>query len=220
MRTVLFLFLGLMGMQAFSETRYVSDQLEITLRSGASMRHRILRMLQSGTPVEVLSVDKKTGYAQVRTQDGTTGYVLERLLMNEPVARERIATLEAQLQELQQAPDQLAAKLTKLQGEYDRLQADHQRLQEKKRKLEEELATIRRASADIVRITKERTELRQSVAQFTRKVAELQQANNDLQHQVTQRWFLIGAGVVTGGIFLGLLLPHLRFRRRRSWRSL
>ncbi len=220
MRTVLFLFLALMGVQAFPETRYVSDQLEITLRSGESVRHRILRMLRSGTPVEVLSVNQDTGYARVRTQDGTTGYVLERLLIDEPVARERIAELEAQLQELRQTPDQLAAKLTALQERYDRLQVDQQQLQEEKRRLEEELAAIRQASADVLRITQERTELRQRVVQLSREVAELQQANNDLQNQVTQRWFLIGAGVLAGGIFLGLLLPHLRFRRHRSWRSL
>jgi SH3 domain protein len=52
-------------------------------------------------------------------------------------------------------------------------------------------------------------------------VAELQQANRELANQSTQRWFLIGAGVVCGGILIGLILPRLRLRRRKdTWGSL
>jgi SH3 domain protein len=217
---LLLLCLGTFG-HTLAETRYVTDQLQITLRTGESTRHKIIRMLRSGTPVEVLGTNSDTGYVRIRTEDGTTGYVLERQLLEEPIARERIATLEARLQELQQEPDQLATRLAELQSVHAGLRAEHEDLRAEKVRLEEELATIRHASANVVRITEERAELRQSVADLTRQVAELQQANRDLGNQTTQRWFLIGAGVVGGGILIGLILPHLRFRRRRSsWGSL
>ena len=74
---------------------------------------------------------------------------------------------------------------------------------------------------ELLRITEERNELRQGVADLSRQVATLQQENLDMKNQSTQRWFLIGAGVLGGGILLGLVLPHLRFRRRKtSWGSL
>lgn len=207
--------------QPLADTRYVTDQLEVTLRRGESTRHKIIEMLPSGTAVEVLEVNSGSGYAKVSTEDGTKGYILERLLIDQPVARERIAEIEMRLAELQLAPDQLAAKLEELQNAHDGLQADHEDLRVHKGRLEEELATIRHASANVMRISQERAELRQSVAELTRQVAELQQANSDLGNQTTQRWFLIGAGVVVGGILIGLLLPHLRFRRRKSsWGSL
>ncbi len=66
------LFLVLAG-NALAETRYVSDSLEITMRSGKSTSHGITRMLRSGTPVEVLETDKKTGYSHVRTRSGKEG---------------------------------------------------------------------------------------------------------------------------------------------------
>ncbi len=86
---------------AFAETRYVSDKLEITMRSGKSTSHGIVRMLRSGTPVEVLETDNKTGYSHIRTRSGKEGWVLSRFLMNAQAARDRLATAEKKLAELE-----------------------------------------------------------------------------------------------------------------------
>lgn len=207
--------------QALAETRYVTDQLEIALRRGESERHKIVRMLPSGAAVQLVKSSESSGYSKVRTADGTLGYVLTRELVPEPVARDRIATLEARLAELQQAPDKLAAQLNELKSEHGARESAHEELQKERNRLEQELATIKHASADVVRITEERAELRKGVADLTRQVAVLQQENNDLKNQTSQRWFLIGAGVVAGGVLIGLVLPRLRFRRRKSsWGSL
>jgi len=207
--------------QLLAETRYVTDQLEITMRKGESTRYKIARMLPSGTPVELLGTNEESGYAKVRTEDGTTGYVLIHQLMEEPPARDRVAELEKRLAELQQAPDKLAAQLSQLQAEHGALKTEYDAVADEKRRLEEELATIRHASANVVRITEERTELRQSVADLSRQLANLQQEHLDLKNQANQRWFLIGAGVAGAGILVGLVLPHVRFRRRKSsWGTL
>lgn len=220
-RFFLILVLALTAAQAAADTRYVTDQFEITMRRGESTRHRIVRMLPSGTEVEVLGSNRDTGYSRIRIADGTEGYVLTRQLLEQPVARDRIAALEERLAELQQAPDQLAAQLDRLQAEHEALQSRHQALERENTELEQELATIRHASANVVRLTEERSELRKNVADLTRQSAELRQENRDLRNQTHQRWFLIGAGVVAGGILIGLILPHLRFRRRKgSWGSL
>ena len=222
MRLLLVLLLCLCGVgQALAETRYVTDKSQIMMRRGESTKHKIVRTLPSGEAVEELQTNEKTGYSRIRTEDGTTGFVLTRQLQDEPVARERIAALEARLAELQQAPDQLAAKLAELQSAHDALTVGHQELEREKERLEQELAAIKHASANVVRITEERSDLRKRVANLTRQTADLQQENLDLKNQTNQRWFLIGAGAVAGGILIGLILPHLRFRRRKSsWGSL
>ncbi len=225
MRRFALLLLYLLSVQAAqvpmlqAATLYVTDSLEITLRTGESNRYRIIRMLPSGTPLEVLSVNKATDYARVRTEDGTVGYVLERELQDEPAARVRILELEQRLAELMAEPEALTAKLAALQTEHARIDADFQALQREKQRLEEELATIRHASANILDITSDRERLRIQVSELTRERADLQQANRDLSNQTNQRWFLIGAGVILVGVLIGLLLPHLRFRRRSSWGS-
>lgn len=207
---------------AAAETRYVTDQLTVTLRAGESTRYKILRNLKSGTPLEVLGVNESTDYARVRTEDGKLGYVLTRQLQDEPVARDRLAEVEKRLAEYEQDPNTLTAQLGRAQDELREVQERARALGEDKRRLEQELATIRRASANIVAITDERERLRLQVAELTRVRADLEQQNRELENQANQRWFLIGAGVLVGGILLGIILPRLRLggRRKSSWGSL
>jgi SH3 domain protein len=122
---------------AQAETRYVTDQIESTLRTGESTRFKILKMLPSGTRVEVLDVNQTTKYARVRTADGAVGFVPEAQLQSEPAARSRLAELETRLAELQQEPDALAARLTKVQNEHGALQSGYQTLEREKQLLEQ-----------------------------------------------------------------------------------
>jgi SH3 domain protein len=207
--------------QSSGETQYVTDQYDFNLRSGESTKYKIIRTLPSGTPLEILSVNKTTGYAHVRADDGKTGYILIRYLQPEPAARAQLATMRSRLEELQQAPDALAARLDKLQQAHDELTAKHDRLQRTKEKLEQELAEVRHASANAIRINEERQRLQDQVAELVLQVDNLEHQTMELSNRRDQHWFLIGAGVIVGGIVIGLILPNLRLRpRRRSWGSL
>jgi len=209
------------ALPARAETQYVTDQYDFNLRAGQSNRYKIIRTLPSGTPLEIIAVNSSSGYAQVRTEDGTTGYILTRYLQQEPAARNEIAAMSARLEELQQAPDQLAAKLDELRKANERLSANYQTLERSKQALEQEVAGIRHASANAVRINEERQQLQAQVAGLTERLTDLEFRNRELANHRDQRWFMVGAGVVAGGILIGLILPNLRLRRRRSsWGSL
>jgi SH3 domain protein len=212
---------SLVPVAAGAETRYVTDRLEVTLRAGESTRYKILRMLPSGTPVEVLGINKSTNYARVRIQDGTVGFVLLQELQDEPAARSRLVQVEERLAALRQKPDALTAELARLQETHAELRERFATLEREKQQREQELATIRHASANVLDITSDRERLRLQVAELTRARADLEQQNRDLKNQTNQRWFLIGAGVLGAGILMGLLLPHLRLGRRKTpWGSL
>lgn len=208
-------------LRANAETRYVTDRLEVTLRAGESTRYKILRMLPSGTPVDVVSVNPSTNYARVRIPDGTIGFMLVQELQDEPAARDRLAELEERMKALRQKPDALANELANLQETYGELKQRFATLEREKQQREQELARIRHASANVLDITSDRERLRLQVAELTRSRADLEQENRDLKNQKNQRWFLIGAGVLGGGVLMGLILPHLRLRRRKSsWGAL
>lgn len=208
------------GALAQTQTRYVTDQYDFNLRSGESTRYKILRQLPSGTPLTVLSVNEGSGYARVRTEEGLTGYILLNYLQDEPAARSELETMRARLAALQQEPDKLAAQLSALQNQHAELKADAKTLKRDKQDLEAELAEIRHAATNALRIDRERRQLQQQVSNLLLKVDQLEHRNLELSNKTRQQWFLIGAVVVAGGVLIGLILPNLRLRRRRSpWGS-
>ena len=192
---------------AGAETRYISDQCEVPLRAGESLKYKVRRTLTTGTPLEVLGSNDKSGYARVKTEDGLIGFVASDRLQVEPAARDQVAGLEAKVQELEARFAALPPSLQEVQASLEASLAD-------KRRLEEELLSIRQAAGDAPRILRERGELRQTVADLTRQVAELEQINRELDHSNNQRWFLIGGGVIVGGILIGFFLPQIRLGRR------
>jgi SH3 domain protein len=203
-----------------AETRYVTDIAKITMRTGESTSHRILKILDSGTQVEALSDNKKTGYTKVRYED-TLGYMLTNKLMDHPSARDQLAELQQEIRDLKAEPGEMRRRFTELQQQYDELRTAHEQLLAIKQRQEQELQSIQRTASNAIRISNERNELRQQVASLTRTVADLEQQNQDLSNDSTRDWFLIGAGVIVAGILIGLVLPHLRFQRRRnSWGTL
>ncbi len=220
-RTLLLVLLLLAGAVSAAETRYVTDQLKITMRSGESNRHRIIKMLPSGTPVTVLESNRETGYSKIQLANGKTGYVLTRQLQKEPVARDRLAAMEKRIRELEASPNELSKRLATLSREHEELQRKHAELQREKDRIQNELDTLKRTAANAVQIAQERKKLRKQVATMSRQLADQEQEIRELKNSTTQRWFLIGGGVLFGGILLGLILPHLRVRKRKdSWGSL
>ncbi|MES9957679.1 MAG: TIGR04211 family SH3 domain-containing protein [Sedimenticola sp.] len=206
---------------AYAESRYVTDQFKITMRSGESATHKIIRMLPSGYQLELLGANRESGYSRVRAKDGTTGFVLTRQLMKIPSARDRLQTAEVRLKELQEEPGRLSSKLASLQDAHKKLGSEHQQLQQQKQEIDLELRNLQRTASNAVRISNERNELRKQVVDLTQLTEELKQENRELKNDSAQHWFLIGAGVIVGGILLGLILPKLRINRRKSsWGSL
>ena len=221
MKKIVTVLLILCSASVFAKTAYVTDELEITLRSGETTGHRILRMLPTGEKLTVLGVNPDSGYTKVRTSTGAVGFVLSRQLKDQPVARDRLVAVEAEVNALKAAPGELSSRLAKMTEQYTALQQAHQSLQEAKGQVDQEFAALKRTANNAVRIANERNELRKQVAQLTREAEDVKQQNRELENKTAQNWFLIGAGVVVGGIVLGLILPHLRVRRRKSsWGSL
>ncbi|WP_201064180.1 MULTISPECIES: TIGR04211 family SH3 domain-containing protein [Thiorhodovibrio] len=210
--------IGLLGspLIAAADTAYITDQGEFNLRSGESTSHKIIRILPSGSEVDVLGQDKETGYSRVRLEDGTVGFVLTRYLQDGPAARIELEQMRERLEELQQEPDQIAAKLTRIEEAHTALKQEYDTVSERNIELEEALAEFERTSANIVRINDERNQLQEDVAKLTRTVGELEQENLDLRGGDDRRWFLTGAGVAGGGLLVGLVLASAGLGRRRG----
>jgi len=202
---------------AKAETAWVSDRFEITLRSGPSTTNAIQLMLGSGTELEVLEVDAETGYSQVRTGGGTEGWVLTRYLMDEPAAREQLATLTSQLTSEASRGSSLNTQLGAIRGEYDSATQRIETLEAENETLQAELAEIRRTAANVLAINNQNKDLREQLAAEEIRVAALEQENRELTSQTTRYWFMSGALVLVVGMVLGLWLPRIRWQKRSRY---
>ena len=200
-----------------AETRYVSDTLEITMRSGKGTSFGITRMLRSGTPVEVLNVDKKSGYTQVRTNSGKEGWVLSRFLMKGQAARERLATAEKNLAELELENRKLTTAMATLKEEKGTLESNLSALEGESRGVSQELAEIRRTASSALAIDSENKDMKGRMVSLERQLQTVQQENETLKDRTARDWFMVGAAVVLLGIIVGLIIPKIRFRKKSSW---
>lgn len=216
MKRLLPILLIAVSLPVCAKTAYISDQLKITMRSGESTTHKVVKMLPSGMQVNVISQDSKTGYSKIRLSNGTTGYVLTRMLLNERPARERLAEAEEQLQVLRQEPDKLGSQLATLQDNHQALQLQYESLAQQNDQLNSEIESLRLAAAEPMRIARERDMAVEKNRQLNDELATLKLSNQRLTDKTEQNWFVIGAAAIIVGIVLGLILPRLRVRRRRS----
>ncbi len=219
MKNIFFLVscLLILSGNAVAETRYVSDTLEITMRSGKGTSFGITRMLRSGTPVEVLNVDKKSGYTQVRTNSGKEGWVLSRFLMKGQAARERLATAEKKLAELELENRKVTTAMAALKEEKVALETNLAALEGESRGVSQELAEIRRTASSALAIDSENKDMKGRMVSLERQLQTVQQENEALKDRTARDWFMVGAAVVLLGIIVGLIIPKIRFRKKSSW---
>ncbi len=216
-RTLCFFLVLLIPVAAVGQSAWVSDEFEITLRTGPSTSNAIQLMLSSGTELQVLERDAESGWARVQTPGGTEGWVLSRYLMNEPSAREQLEALSAQLTNANTRGSSLNSQLEGIRGQYDDAARQIRTLESEKSGLEQELADIRRTAANVISINSENTRLRDELAAAEIRIGSLEQENRELEGQAARFWFVTGAAVLVVGIILGIWLPRIRWQRRSRY---
>ena len=197
-------------------TRYVSDQLEITMRNGQGVKFAIKRVLTSGDRLELIEVNP-SGYSKVRTIEGVEGWVITRYLMNAPSVRnlgadsaQKVVNLELELAKTKEELQNLSIKVTASDSV-------NMTLKETSQRLKKELDSLKITASGSIALDNENIQLKEQIQQNHHRTQALTLENTAMKNSDGQSWFLIGVAVLLGGIILGLILPRLRFQRRSSW---
>lgn len=200
--------------------RYVTDSLRLEARQGPSTNHRISHMLNSGARVTVLEDDTETGYSRVTLDDGSEVWILTRFLMDGPAARARLAQAQENLTEEHEKARDLASQLETLGRTADEIEQSRSALATDKKLLQTELAQIKQAAADTLAIQERNRSLDKQLEVVSTDLDAAKQRNHALKERSERDWFIAGAGVLLGGIIIGLVIPKIRWKRRRGWGEL
>ena len=202
-----------------AESRYVTDEFEVTLRSGTSTSNSIVRMLRSGEPVTLLEQDLASQYSLVETSDNKKGYVLSRFLMDRPSARDSLQQLQETYQEQLEQLNQQSTETDRLNEALKQEQSDNEALKTTLHESQQELSEIRNSAADTLNILEQNNELKNSVTQLVDQNTRLSQENLELKDTTQVDWFVRGGAVSLIAFLVGILITRIRWRKHDSWGS-
>jgi len=199
-------------------TRYVSDELEITMRTGQGVKFGIRKMLLSGTKLNVIETDP-AGYSKVRTSKGVTGWVLTRYLSNTPSSRNQLAASQQKVVNLELELAKYKEEIQALSSQNTSSGTENMSLKETSQRLSKELDDLRKTASNAVALNNENRQLKEKLQQIDNHIQSLTIENSSLKDSDAKNWFLVGAAVLFFGLLLGLIVPRLRMQKKDSWNS-
>lgn len=194
-------------------TRYVTDSIDIPLRSGGSHKHRIKRMLPSGTAVKLLEVDK-SGWAKIEYKN-TTGWMPSSVLEGQPIARERLAQQIQKTTALEGKYNSLQKELTTLKARHDETNSELETTKQEKYELTQELDHLKAVSGNAMALDKQNQEMKSRLSRLEDENAIMREQIEQSEEAIKRQWFLTGGGVLLLGLLLGRFfrLPQ----KRKKW---
>jgi len=192
---------------------FITDQVDIPIRSDKAFGDNIIRSLPSGTELSILQITDDNAWAQIKYED-TVGWIIASYLSKEPPAREELKKLKRTynankllISKFQTEKDELEKQLVSLKQENTDLVIQNSKSQAEK-------AHIEQIYQDALKLEHENERLIQETLQLKTEL-QLAENNTQIEKDTSQRnWFIVGALVLFFGMLIGYLVPGLVKRRR------
>lgn len=211
----LFTALLLTTSTALAETRYIADQLVVTVRSSTGKNYQILEKLRTDTPVTVLKDDGS--FIQVKTKKGNTGYIRSEYVSKNLPKPIRIAELKKQVEKLEQQleKERLAClDNTELassgQAKIDAISKDLLLTKQELEKVSSDYKTLLGSSKDVLDLMTAYEDQSEENSRLSSELAVLQDENKNFHRSNMIQWFLAGGAV----FFFGWLAGKISRRKR------
>ncbi len=205
----------------FADTRYVSDELVITVRTGPGNQYQILETLKTDSPVEIL--EETENHFKARTRKGTEGYVLKQYITkNTPkkllIARleKEKAALERRLEQAKEERQQQVQVASSEQAKVAALTSDLKNTRDELAQVSSAFEELKERSEGVLELTAERDQLLEENTRINSELAILQEENKDFHRSNMIQWFLAGGGV----FFFGWLIGKISRKKKRGFSRL
>lgn len=193
----------------WAKVMYITDRIEIGVRSGTGIEQRIVTMVKTGDKVQVLEGDKT--WSKVQLPDGKVGWISTRFLV------EQVKTISS-------ADPKMQEELRGFKENSQTLVQEKEALIQEKRKLIQDLAeakqsiqTLRQEKTiehrpEMTELTAKNQKLEKEISQYKKQIVDLNQKEQTDTSGDHIKWFLSGAAV----LILGLILGWITNRGRRK----
>jgi len=191
---------------------YITDELDLPIRSDKNFGNNIIRLLPSGTELSLLQ-STEDGWAQIQFDD-TIGWIKTFYLSSNPSAREELKKLTREYNSNTLLISKLSDEKEELEKKLITLKNDNTDLIVQSSKSQAEKEHIEQIYQDALKLEHENEKLIQENLQLKAEL-QLTENNNQIQKDTSSRnWFIVGAIVLFFGMIIGLIVPNLLKRRR------
>ena len=198
-------------------TKYVSDTLYIPLKTKSGNGAKVLKHLKSGTAVSIL--DTSDGeYAKVKVHDDRSshGWVKKRYLLDEPIAKTRLARLEGTLKKLKSQQGPLKGNVKDLKGRLTVALLENKKLKTQEANLKKQLTNVKNISSKSLELFENNKQLKVETSKLQQDVESLRKENLLLQSNQKNEGIKLGLFAIGLGGLAGFLLPYVKPRGRRN----
>lgn len=196
-----------------AETMYVSELMEITLRTGPEIDHKIISMLKSGQKVETIIPGDE--WTMVSLPSGREGWVLSRFITPSLPSSRVLNELKEKHKTLTIQAVSLFEENTMLKEENQRLATELASREETYNKIKQSYETLKTESSDFFKLKSNYEKTASQLIEKTKKAEKLEEEATQLYMSRNIRWFLSGAGVLILGFLIGF--SSKRQSRRSSF---
>ncbi len=192
-----------------AEKKYINDLLEITLRTGQGIDHKIIEIVKSGQVVEVLEPDDQ--WTKVRLLNGTEGWVVSRFLTSNKPNILSLKELQAKHKAIRIRAGSQLKEIAKLQEDNKELRSKLADSEKAHNDLSNSYETLKKESAEFLQLKSNYNKVTAQLAEQKQNAQKFEDELSKLAQRQIFRWIFTGAGI----LFLGFLIGFSGKRQRR-----
>ena len=202
---------GLCSSGVHAQQMFVKEMMKITMRTGPGNDRKILALVSTGQPVEVVETGEE--WSLVRLGDEKEGWVLSRFLTQEEPSSISLAKLTRRHATLQEKHSALTQENTQLKETVQRLTREVQTGAKSIKGLQKDYDKLKTGSADYLKLKAQHEKTTTQLTEQTKRAKRFEEDLSELVRNKNIKWFLSGAGVLILGFIIGF---SSRRQRRRS----
>jgi len=206
------IILVMMCTPAQAESMYVGEIIEITLRTGPGIDHKVIAMIKSGDLLKILEPGAE--WTHVRLASEKEGYVLSRFLTTKKPNEMLLRELKDKYQVLENKADRFREENKEQQEENKNLKSELEQKEQLLGRVTESYEKLRKESAEFLNLRSNYKNMSSSLNEQTQRADQMEEALTKLQKRQIFRWVLAGAGILLAGFLVGM--SSKRQRRRSS----
>ena len=215
---ILLLLSSILGLadKGWADREYVTDSFEITFRSAPGTDKKIIGMLSSGQPVDVLTTDGEWTLVRLPGSD-KEGWVVSRYLIKRlpweiqaKSLQEEVANVRVQLRKVN---EELTDSSKRRQDLTIELNAKTQELEQ----LRKEHSELQRGAEGYLKLKALYAAAEKNLSATRNELSRVVQENEEVRSSQVTWWFVSGALVLLCGLLLGVLIGRQQKRRKSSY---